>query len=246
METRLINKSIRNTDAINRHVTEETNYCAAQAQQALSEKIQNTEENLQKELKEVKKSQENSYQKIGTELLETRSGIKEVQENQEKTQVTLVEMSRTIKKLEMHVKYDRPNVLIPEEACSDAMERPVLWQIATPEHWNLEAVEATLRSPSQKAEPFKIKFVKKGSLIMLTTIAASVLGDSKEFETAVMSFLTKMIEDCGINTEIPSRVDVKLHILNANEVSISCELPLGVRHEQTSETKSMSKDSPCS
>lgn len=32
--------------------------------------------------------------------------------------VTLVEMSRTIKKLEMHVKYDRPNVLVPEEACS--------------------------------------------------------------------------------------------------------------------------------
>lgn len=97
------------------------------------------------------------------------------------------------------------------------MERPVLWQIATPEHWNLEAVEATLRSPSQKIESFKIKFVKKGSLIMLTTIAASVLGDSNAFETAVMSFLTKMIEDCGINTEIPGRVDVRLHILNANE-----------------------------
>ncbi|XP_071144026.1 uncharacterized protein [Mytilus edulis] len=237
METRLINKSIRNTDAIKRHTTEETNYYAAQAQKALSEKIQNTEENLQKEVKEVKKSQENSYQKIGTELHETRSGIKELKENQEKTQVTLVEMSRTIKNLEMLVKYERPNVLVPEEACSDAMECPVLWQIATPEHWNLEAVEATLRSPSQKDESFKIKFVKKGSLIMLTTIAASVLGDSKAFEAAVMSFLTKMIEDCGINTEIPGRVDVRLHILNANEVSISCELPRRVRHEQTSGIK---------
>ncbi|CAC5402738.1 unnamed protein product [Mytilus coruscus] len=77
----------------------------------------------------------------------------------------------------------------------DALERPVLWQIATPEHWNLETVEASLRSPSQKDESFKIKFVKKGCLIMLTTIAASVL------------------------------------------VSISCELPLEVRHEQTSGIK---------
>ncbi|CAC5402737.1 unnamed protein product [Mytilus coruscus] len=51
METRLRN----NTDAINQHTTEETSYYAAQAQQALSEKIQNTEENLQKEAKEVKK-----------------------------------------------------------------------------------------------------------------------------------------------------------------------------------------------
>lgn len=86
METRLINKSIKNTDAINRHVTEETNYYAAQTQQAHLEQIQKTEENLQKEVKEVKKSQENIHQKIGTELHETRSGIKEVKENQEKTQ----------------------------------------------------------------------------------------------------------------------------------------------------------------
>ncbi|VDI22301.1 Hypothetical predicted protein, partial [Mytilus galloprovincialis] len=185
METRLRNESINNTDAINQHTTEETSYYAAQAQQALSEKIQHTGENIHKEVKEVKKSQENSYQKIRTKLHETGSDIKEVKENQDETQA--------------------------------AMERPVLWQIATPEHWNLEDVEATLRNPLQKDDFFKIKFVKKGSLIMLTTVAASVLSDSQAFEAAVMSFLTKMIEDCDINTEISSRVDVKIHILNANE-----------------------------
>ncbi|XP_071144027.1 uncharacterized protein [Mytilus edulis] len=222
METRLRKELTNKTDAINQHTTEETSHYAAQAQQAISEKIQNTEEHLHKEMKEVRKSQENSYQKIGSELHETRI---EVKENQEKTQGTLVEISRTIKNLEMFVRYERPNVLVPEGACSDAMESPVLWQISTPEDCDLEAVVATLRRLSQKDELFKIKFVRKGSLIMLTTIAASVLRDANVFEAAVMSFLTKMIEDCDINTEIRSRVDVKIHILNANEVSISCELP---------------------
>lgn len=46
METRLENKSINNTEDIKQHTTEETSYFAAQAQQALSENIQNTEEKL--------------------------------------------------------------------------------------------------------------------------------------------------------------------------------------------------------
>ncbi|CAG2228400.1 CASP6 [Mytilus edulis] len=85
--------------------------------------------------------------------------------------------------------------------------------------WNPEAIIATLRDQANKL--FKIKFVRKGSLIMLTTISASILSDSELFEAAVMSFLTKMMEDCDINTEIPGRVEVKLHILNANEVAIT-------------------------
>ncbi|CAG2237321.1 unnamed protein product [Mytilus edulis] len=98
-----------------------------------------------------------------------------------------------------------------------ATERPVLWQLGTPQHWNLDAVEAILSNPVRKDETFKMKFVKKGSLIMLTTIAASVLSNSEAFEAAIFSFLTKVIEDCDINTEIPGRVDVTLHILNDNE-----------------------------
>ncbi|CAG2228401.1 unnamed protein product [Mytilus edulis] len=46
METRLENKSINNTEDIKQHTTEETSYFAAQAQQALSENIQNTEQKL--------------------------------------------------------------------------------------------------------------------------------------------------------------------------------------------------------
>ncbi|CAC5417707.1 unnamed protein product [Mytilus coruscus] len=102
----------------------------------------------------------------------------------------------------------------------DSLECPVLWQIATPKHWNLEA---TLRNPSNNDEQFKKKFVRKGSLIMLTTIAKSVLSDPDAFEAAVISFLTKMIEDCDINTEIPGRVDVRLHILNTNEEAIEIQ-----------------------
>lgn len=97
------------------------------------------------------------------------------------------------------------------------MACPVLWQIATPENWDLEAVEAYLKDPSNKDETFKMKFVRKGSLIMLTTIKASILRDPEAFEAAVISFLAKIIEDCDINKKIPGLVDARLHILNATE-----------------------------
>ncbi|CAC5417726.1 unnamed protein product [Mytilus coruscus] len=239
MESRLENISINNKDDIKQHFTEQTSLFAAQAQHALSEKIQKTEKKLensiQHEVKEVKESQTNSFQQLGNQLHETRSEIKEVKENQEKTQV---EILRAIQNLTLSLKYERPaNLLVPEETGADSKECPVLWQIATPEDWDLEAVVATLRNPSNKDTLFKKKFVRKGSLIMLTTIAASILSDSEAFEAAVISFLTKMIEDCDINTEIPCRVDVTLHILNANEVSISCELPFVQLHQQVSGDK---------
>ncbi|XP_052086622.1 uncharacterized protein LOC127723947 [Mytilus californianus] len=149
-----------------------------------------------------------------------------------------VEILRAIQNLTLSVKYEKPaNLLVPENTCADSMESPVLWQIATPKHWNLEEVEATLRDPLNKDAQFKKKFVRKGSLIMLTTIATSILSDTEAFEAAVISFLTKMIEDCDINTEIPCRLDVTLHILNANEVAISCELPLEELHQQGSGDK---------
>ncbi|XP_052086378.1 uncharacterized protein LOC127723680 isoform X2 [Mytilus californianus] len=219
MESRLTNMSFNNTEDIKQHTTEQTRVLATQAQQALSEKIQNTEEKLENcikfEVEEVMESQESRFQQIGNQLHETRTDIKEVKENQEKTQV---EILRAIQNLTLSVKYERPvNLLVPEETCEDAMECPVLWQIETPEHWNLEAVEATLRNPSNNDEQFKEKFVRKGSLIMLTTIAASILIDPEAFEAAVISFLTKMIDDCNINTDTPCRLDVTLHILNANE-----------------------------
>ncbi|VDI17064.1 Hypothetical predicted protein [Mytilus galloprovincialis] len=227
MESRLENMSITNTEDIKHHTTEQTNFVATQAQHAMSEKIQNTEEKLEHcirhEAERMNESQASSFQQLGSTLQETRTQIKEVKENQVKTQE---EILKAIRNLTLSVKYEKPaNLLVPEETFAESMECPVLWQIATPEHWNLEAVIATLRNPSNRDEQFKKKIVRKGSLIMLTTIAASVLSDPGAFETAVISFLTKMIEDCHINTEIPGRVDVRLHILNANEVSISCELP---------------------
>ncbi|CAG2254400.1 unnamed protein product [Mytilus edulis] len=175
MESRLENMSINNTEDIKHHTTEQMSFFTTQAQHAISNKIQHTEE------------------KIETKLHETTSDIKKVKENQEKF---------------MGKNYDYD---------LDAMECPVLWQIATPKDWNLEAVEATLRNPSNKDDQFKKKFVRKGSLIMLTTILASILSDSEAFESAIMSFLTKMIEDCDIKTETPGRLEVRLHLLDANE-----------------------------
>ncbi|CAC5417732.1 unnamed protein product [Mytilus coruscus] len=224
MENRLERMSFNNTEDIKHHTTEQTSFFVTQAQHALSGIAQNAEKLescIKHEVKEVKESQANSFQNFETQVRDQR-----------------MEILRAIQNLTLSVKYEKPaNLLVPVETYADSMECPVLWQIATPENWNLEEVVATLRNPSNKDEHFKKKFVRKGSLIMLTTIASNILSDSEAFEAAVISFLTKMIEDCDITTEMPGRVDVRLHILNANEVSISCELPLGVLHKEGSGDK---------
>lgn len=75
------------------HTTEQTSFSAAETQQALSEKIQNTEKNLESYIKyefdAVKESQASSFEQLGNQLHETRTEIKEVKENQEKTQGTV-------------------------------------------------------------------------------------------------------------------------------------------------------------
>ncbi|VDI31382.1 Hypothetical predicted protein [Mytilus galloprovincialis] len=90
MESRLENMSINNTEDIKHHTTEQTNFVAIQAQHALSEKIQNTEEKLEHcirhEAERMAESQASSFQQLGSTLQETRTQIKEVKENQDKTQ----------------------------------------------------------------------------------------------------------------------------------------------------------------
>ncbi|OPL20228.1 hypothetical protein AM593_08557, partial [Mytilus galloprovincialis] len=90
MESRLENMSITNTEDIKHHTTEQTNFVATQAQHAMSEKIQNTEEKLEHcirhEAERMNESQASSFQQLGSTLQETRTQIKEVKENQVKTQ----------------------------------------------------------------------------------------------------------------------------------------------------------------
>lgn len=66
MLSRLENMSINNTEDIQHHTTEQMSFFTTQAQHAISNKIQHTEEKLE------------------TKLHETTSYIKEVKENQEK------------------------------------------------------------------------------------------------------------------------------------------------------------------
>lgn len=94
---------------------------------------------------------------------------------------------------------------------------PVLWQMATPQGWDIEEVEAKLKDPAFQGEMVKIKFVKRGSLIIMTTISTWILNDQKTFETAIKTFLDKLIEVCQIDTKVHAQVVIRLHILDPNE-----------------------------
>lgn len=94
--------------------------------------------------------------------------------------------------------------------------------MTTPKGWDLEEVVATLKDATVQDATIqegvvKVKYVKKGSLIIMTTITANILNDQKSFETAVKSFLNKIVDVCHINTKVKAQVDVRLHILNSNE-----------------------------
>ncbi|VDI18934.1 Hypothetical predicted protein [Mytilus galloprovincialis] len=235
-----LSEKIQNTgskvESCIKHEVEEVRESQANNFQELGNKIQETMTDISM-IKEVTKNQEKTQ---GKDFMWGNWSAKREQMTfcmniDNPMQFKLREILKTIQKLKLFVKYEIPansNILVPEgpeETCTDSQESPVLWQFSTPKNWNLEQVEATLRNPLNKDEHFKKKFVRKGSLIMLTTIATSILRDGEAFETAVMSFITKMIKDCDINTEIPGQVDVTLHILNVNEVSLSCEVPPEVR-----------------
>ncbi|XP_052063937.1 uncharacterized protein LOC127703939 [Mytilus californianus] len=126
----------------------------------------------------------------------------------------------------MSVIYDRQvNVLVPQEKFKGSIECPVLWQMATPQGWDIEEVEAKLKDPTFEGEVVKTKFVKKGSLIIMTTISASILNDQKAFETAIKSFLDKLVEVCHIDTKVHAQVDIRLHILDPNEVKLIFKVP---------------------
>ncbi|CAC5405874.1 unnamed protein product [Mytilus coruscus] len=119
-----------------------------------------------------------------------------------------------------------------QQALSQKMEKlesfqecPVLWQLTTPKGWDLEEVVAKLKDAAVQDEVVKIKYVKKGSLIIMTTVAASTLNDQEAFETAVKNFLNKIVEVCHINTKVHAQVDVRLHILNPDEVKLSFDVP---------------------
>ncbi|CAG2247511.1 unnamed protein product [Mytilus edulis] len=79
-----------------------------------------------------------------------------------------VTILHAIENLAMTVKYDKHvQVLVPEHKFQDnivhvdSVECPVLWQMATPQGWDVEEVEAKLKDPTFQDGVVKIKFVKK-------------------------------------------------------------------------------------
>lgn len=95
----------------------------------------------------------------------------------------------------------------------------MLWQLATPANWNPKEIEQILNESQERFKdlPMKIKFVRNGSLVLMTTIAAKDLKESTTFQNAVKAFLTRMVEVCNIDTTIKCNVDVTLHILKSDE-----------------------------
>ncbi|CAG2228694.1 unnamed protein product [Mytilus edulis] len=115
----------------------------------------------------------------------------------------------------------------------------LLWQLATPEHWNAAEVEQILTKCEDmfKDLPIKIKFVRKGSLVIMTTVAVEVLKNSPAFQSAIKSFLTRMVEVCNINTHVNCDVDVTLHVLNINELNCKpSNIPTENKVVQTEDT----------
>ncbi|CAC5380206.1 unnamed protein product [Mytilus coruscus] len=133
----------------------------------------------------------------------------------------LVEMVHQIHSTTISVKYEQSTDLSEGEECL------VLWQLATPANWNPIEIEQILTKFQERFKdlPMKIKFVRNGSLVIMTTITAKDLKDSKTFQSAVKVFLTRMVEVCNIDTTVTSNVDVTLHILKSDEMKFTYGLP---------------------
>ncbi|VDI49269.1 Hypothetical predicted protein, partial [Mytilus galloprovincialis] len=99
----------------------------------------------------------------------------------------------------------------------------VLWHLKTPKEWNEKDVANALKDDFEKLadkQAFKIKFVREGSLIILTAVPYSILHNKFNYEHAIQMFLTKMMDVCSIDTKIACNVKATLHILENDEVSI--------------------------
>lgn len=95
----------------------------------------------------------------------------------------------------------------------------MLWHISTPSVWNEKDLAETLKDIEKLAEnnDIKIKFVRYGSLIILTTVPYGILYDKFKYEHAIKMFLTRMMDVCKINTEMACHVKATLHILEHDE-----------------------------
>ncbi|VDI79133.1 Hypothetical predicted protein [Mytilus galloprovincialis] len=132
----------------------------------------------------------------------------------------IVEMLHQINNTTFLVKYEQ------SKGSSEGEECLVLWQLVTPANWNAVAVEEILTRFEERFNdlPMKIKFVRNGSLVIMTTVSAEVFKESSAFQSAVKAFLTRMVEICHIDTHVSCNVDVTLHILESDKMNLTCSL----------------------
>ncbi|CAG2228700.1 unnamed protein product [Mytilus edulis] len=131
-----------------------------------------------------------------------------------------VEMLHQINNTTFSVKYEQ------SKGSSEGEECLVLWQLVTPANWNAVEVEEILTRFEEKFNdlPMKIKFVRNGSLVIMTTVSAEVFKESSAFQSAVKAFLTRMVEICHIDTHMSCNVDVTLHILESDKMNLTRSL----------------------
>lgn len=91
-----------------------------------------------------------------------------------------------------------------------------MWQITTPHGWDVDEVEAKLKHPIFNVEMVIIGFVKKESIVMMTTVSAPILNDQEAFKTAVKSFMNNLVDVSHVDTLVHAQVDVRLHIVFSN------------------------------
>ncbi|CAC5401525.1 unnamed protein product [Mytilus coruscus] len=130
------------------------------------------------------------------------------------------ELIHNINNVVFELKYDKPVTKnSPEEMVKECL---VLWHLKTPKEWNEKAVADALKDFEKLADKqaFKIKFVREGSLIILTTVPYGILHNKFNYEHAIKMFLTSLMGVCKINTERACHVKATLHILENDEVSI--------------------------
>lgn len=66
----------------------------------------------------------------------------------------------------------------------------------------------------------KIEFVKQRSpvhVVIMTTVSTKILQDSTSFRSAVKTFLTRIVEDCYVDTHVFCHLDVSISIMNRDE-----------------------------
>lgn len=105
----------------------------------------------------------------------------------------------------------------------------MLWHLKFPRDWNEKDVADKLKEYEKLADDIKIKFVREGSLIILTTVPWDILRNKIKYENAIKMFLTRMMEVCNIDTEKECRVKATLHLLKNDEGEVLVTISIKIQ-----------------